>query len=282
MASFMSWFGLFNRETFEYRFVVSAMLKTPALFALTLLVTFPSLYVFNALVGSRLTVRSLLNLLVAALGVTLAVLASFGPIVAFFSVTTSSYPFMGLLNVAVFAVSGILGLNFLLQAAASTHSMTHPELPDVLDAETRADFVESASTIEMFSLAAAMLKTVFYCWIIVFSLVGADELGVAAIHRRSRPTVRMVSPAAIAFLRSSFASLPTSIHVGEQHASLAPPSRQPASRPISTGIGQVSLDDAPACGSPLRGRDGELRNRPKESASPANHLLWPLKTLTSF
>ena len=85
------------------------------LFFLTLIVTFPSLYVFNALVGSRLSFRTVLRLLIAALGVMLAVLASFGTIVVFFSLCTTSYPFMVLLNVAMFAVAGILGMGFLLQ-----------------------------------------------------------------------------------------------------------------------------------------------------------------------
>ena len=89
--------------------------KVPMLFFLTLIVTFPSLYVFNALVGSRLSFRTVLRLLVAALGVMLAVLASFGTIVVFFSLCTTSYPFMVLLNVAMFAVAGLLGMGFLLQ-----------------------------------------------------------------------------------------------------------------------------------------------------------------------
>ena len=37
-----------------------------------------------------------------------------GPIVAFFSFSTTSYPFMLLLNVLVFTVSGLLGMAFLL------------------------------------------------------------------------------------------------------------------------------------------------------------------------
>ena len=89
--------------------VVASMVKVPALFFLTLLVTFPSLYVFNALVGSRLTLGAVVRLLVAALGVIVAVLASLGPIVAFFSVSTTSYPFMLLFNVVVFAVSRVAG-----------------------------------------------------------------------------------------------------------------------------------------------------------------------------
>ena len=92
--------------------------------------TFPSLYVFNALVGSRLTLRVVLQLLIAALAVNLAVLASMGPIVAFFSFSTTSWPFMVLLNVLVFAVSGVLGMAFLLQTlhAAAEHCPP-PQLP---------------------------------------------------------------------------------------------------------------------------------------------------------
>ena len=96
---FMGWYALFGREAPGYWQLLATTLKVPALFLLTLIVTFPSLYVFNALVGSRLTLASLLKLLLAAMAVTLAVLASFGPITAFFSVSTESYPFMILLNV---------------------------------------------------------------------------------------------------------------------------------------------------------------------------------------
>jgi len=111
----MGAFAIVNRENPQYMQIVASMIKVPALYLLTLVVTLPSLYVFNALVGSRLQVMGVVRLLVASLAVTLTVLASFGPIVAFFSLTTTSYPFMKLLNVAVFALSGFLGLGFLLQ-----------------------------------------------------------------------------------------------------------------------------------------------------------------------
>ncbi len=94
---------------------LACTVKIPALFSLTLAVTFPSLYVVNALVGSRLQLPAVWQLLVASLGVNLAVLASAGPIVAFFSFSTTNWAFMILLNVLVFAVSGLLGMRFLLQ-----------------------------------------------------------------------------------------------------------------------------------------------------------------------
>lgn len=101
----MGSYALFKGGGPSFIQLFAAMVKVPLLFFLTLVVTFPLLYVFNAIVGSRLTVLSVLQLLIASLGVMLAVLASFGPIVAFFSVSSTSYPFMQLLNVAVFAVS---------------------------------------------------------------------------------------------------------------------------------------------------------------------------------
>jgi hypothetical protein len=95
--------------------LVASAVKLPLLFLLTLFVTLPSLYVFNAIVGSRLTVMSVLRLLAAMLGVMLAVLASLGPIVAFFAVSTANYPFMKLLNVVMATIAGLLGLAFLLR-----------------------------------------------------------------------------------------------------------------------------------------------------------------------
>jgi hypothetical protein len=83
------------RDDPQYMQVVASMIKVPLLFFLTLLVTFPSLYVFNALIGSRLSFGSMLQLLIGSQAVLLAVLASFGPIVAFFSVTSTSYYFIG-------------------------------------------------------------------------------------------------------------------------------------------------------------------------------------------
>lgn len=91
-------------------------IKVPLLFALTLLVTFPSLYVFNTLVGAQLRIASLVRLLTAALVVNISVLTAFGPIVTFFAVCTESYHFMVLLNVAVFAIAGIIGMVFLVQS----------------------------------------------------------------------------------------------------------------------------------------------------------------------
>jgi hypothetical protein len=66
--------------------------------------------------------------------VMLAILSSIGPIVAFFSISTTSYSFMVLLNVAVFGVAGILGLSFLLQTLHRI-SIAQEEIPPAISTQ---------------------------------------------------------------------------------------------------------------------------------------------------
>ncbi len=176
---------------------ISSMGKVPILFFATLLVTFPSLYVFNALVGSRLTLVSVWRLLLSGLAVMMTVLSSLGPIVAFFSISTVNYPFMLLLNVVVFGLSGFLGLKFLLgtlqrltvvlyerpnltaeaQQQAEFDSVllsldadaaTAKALPDFDDKKQGAlDRVEARAM-------AANVRQVFGLWMIAFGLVGSQ------------------------------------------------------------------------------------------------------------
>ena len=176
----MGTFALMHSDGPRLIQLVASSVKVPALFLLTLLVTFPSLYVFNALVGSQLRILANLRLLVASLAVTLAVLASLGPIIAFFSVSTTSYPFMKVLNVIAFGIAGGLGLMFFLQ---TLHRMTLAEsgiTPAPCRQRTNSilstrGFVPAAGKPHRRRAglpAGSHVKTVFRCWSIVFGLVG--------------------------------------------------------------------------------------------------------------
>jgi hypothetical protein len=175
----------------------ASTVKVPSLFLLTLVVTFPSLYVFNALVGSRLNLVAVLQLLVASLAVNVAVLASLGPIVGFFSASTLSYPFAVLMNVTVFAISGVLGLAFLLQTLhrlsvarrlllpRSPAPESQPEkpaeaIPSRQEPEPLAPSEEEPPE-ELSALDALQgqmldrhVKTVFLSWMVIFGLVGVQ------------------------------------------------------------------------------------------------------------
>lgn len=175
----------------RYLQVVATTIKVPALFYLTLVVTFPSLYVFNALVGSRLSLHSVLKLLLASLAINLAVLASLGPIVLFFSASTKSYAFIKLLNVAAFTVAGVLGLTFLLQtlhrltnalarsgppAPAARAAAIEESLGLTPDESTDLTLREDPSALDMPNgeTLAQHTRLVFGCWVFVFALVGAQ------------------------------------------------------------------------------------------------------------
>ena len=170
--------------------IPSSAAKVPALFLLTLAVTFPSLYVFNALVGSRLKLADMLRLILAAIGVMLAVLAGFGTIVAFFNFTTESYAFILLLNVVVFAVAGVLGLSFLLQ---TLRRLTEPAALKPVVEPVPAEPVGTDAPAEVSAWAAKLptrspgaltrvqegptaggVKAIFRIWVVVFALVGAQ------------------------------------------------------------------------------------------------------------
>ena len=196
----MGSFAVFNQSGGEWRQLLATTVKVPLLFFLTLVITFPSLYVFNALVGSRLSLLSVLRLLIAALGVMLAVLASMGTIVLFFGLSTTSYPFMLLLNVVVYAVSGILGLRFLLH---TLHRLTVvmeepdtlasappvPPMPPAPGEQEAVKFDPPPETVPSSPSVArdpgaldrlegrvvgGNVRTVFNIWVIVFGLVGAQ------------------------------------------------------------------------------------------------------------
>ena len=153
-------------------------MKVPALFFLTLLVTFPSLYVFNALVGSRLATLATWRLLIAALGVMLAVLASLGPVVAFFSMSTASHDFILLLNVTVFALSGVLGLAFLLRTLHRLVIAAEVPPPPPTAAEELVGFEKGegpgALEGEADRVPDRHVRRVFAIWVVAFGLVGAQ------------------------------------------------------------------------------------------------------------
>lgn len=190
----------------RYMQLVATTIKVPILFWLTLLITLPSLYVLNALVGSQLSATNLLRLLVASLAVNAAVLASMGPIVLFFSLSTNSYPFILLLNVTAFTVAGVLGLSFLLQTLHRLTSIQHAidtPLVSRAEADARESDVEltvgeesenserddnrderdsSARRVEELhalqmpegQMLARHTRLVFRCWVLLFALVGAQ------------------------------------------------------------------------------------------------------------
>ncbi len=89
---------------------IASAIKVPCLFMLTLAICLPALYVVSALLGSSLSIRQLMGVLMASFLVTTVLLASFAPITAFFMLSARQYAFIKLLNVIFFAISAGAGL----------------------------------------------------------------------------------------------------------------------------------------------------------------------------
>jgi hypothetical protein len=100
--------------------ILSTAIKVPVLYLVTLVIVLPPIYVSNAFVGARLTIRQMVTSVLSARAVTVTVLASMATVAAFFSLTSRSYAFVKLLHVAIFAYAGLVGLSCLVR---SMHSM---------------------------------------------------------------------------------------------------------------------------------------------------------------
>jgi len=186
----MGLFAVLTREPACFAQLVASAAKVPALFFFTLVVTFPSLYVFSALLGVKMGPKDTLRLIAAPLAVNLAVLASFAPITAFFTLNTTSYPFMKLLNVFFFAVAGFIGLGVLLNLlrrveAAQAPAFEEPEAPRVdvpeeggaPSADAQAKAADAARRYGRWvdqRRERDRAQWTFRIWLILYALVGAQ------------------------------------------------------------------------------------------------------------
>ena len=114
-VSFLALYGAVLGSSHTLWQTLSSAMKLPMLFLATLFVCAPSLYFFNLLFGSNQSLSQNLTLILTAITVTAVLLLSFAPITLFFLLTTSQYQFFKLLNVAIFALSGLMGIVFLYQ-----------------------------------------------------------------------------------------------------------------------------------------------------------------------
>ena len=161
-------YSLFRGAEHGWLQVLASAAKVPLLFLLTLLVTFPSLYVFAALQRLPLDFGSTLRLVLLSIVVHLTVISSLGPVFAFFAASTNSYPFMLLMNVAIFTAGGLLGFTVLRRA---TRIMFRPANapPPLPGAESPAP-----APARVAAHAADQTRRVLGVWCFVYGVVGAQ------------------------------------------------------------------------------------------------------------
>jgi len=117
LTSSISFFALYGAVMGSSNSALQALtsaIKLPILFLITLVICLPTLYFFNLLFGSRLTLPQTLALILTAITVTAVLTLSFAPISLFFWLTAPHYQFFKLLNVAILTLTGFFGLTFLV------------------------------------------------------------------------------------------------------------------------------------------------------------------------
>lgn len=144
----MGLFAVSSGQSLAWLQLVASAMKLPLLFFATLAVTFPALYVFSVLAGSRLGLVSLLRAILASILVMLAVSASLAPVLAFFTLGTTSYSFMVLLNVVLLGVAGLIGLRFLRRLLRSLLPVWVDTRTGIADAPVVATSTSEASAAE--------------------------------------------------------------------------------------------------------------------------------------
>ena len=128
---------------------LSSAIKLPLLYLGTMLICVPTLHILNLLFGARQSLSQVLVLLLATLAVTATILAAFAPVTAFFMMTTRNYEFIKLLNVAIIAISGVIGIRFFYRGM---HAMSDDDKPS----------------------AVAAREKVLRAWILLYAFVGSQ------------------------------------------------------------------------------------------------------------
>ena len=116
---FLMIYGLMTGLSHSWQQALSTAIKMPALFLLTLAFTLPALYFFSlALLNVQFSVAQAGVVVLSGIGVSAFLLLGLAPITLFFVLTSSNYPFFKLLAVVFVAVSGVIGLSYILKGIA--------------------------------------------------------------------------------------------------------------------------------------------------------------------
>ena len=147
---------------------LASAIKLPILYLLTLAICLPTLYLFNLLCGGRLSARQALALVLAAITVTAALTLAFAPVALFFMITAQSYEFFILLNSAILALTGAVGLSFLVDGVRSLNAQMRADEPQPVESPD-----EQAPKLPALRLLSVNM-TLLQAWLLLYAFVGTQ------------------------------------------------------------------------------------------------------------
>jgi hypothetical protein len=93
-----------------------AGLKVVVLFLSTVILCFPSFFIIQQVLGSKMSFWQMTMIVLSGVMLTATIALSFAPIVIVFQVTGGNYHFLQLLHVAIFIFAGIFGMKLMVDA----------------------------------------------------------------------------------------------------------------------------------------------------------------------
>ncbi|MBL7129038.1 MAG: hypothetical protein ISS16_08645 [Ignavibacteria bacterium] len=90
--------------------------KLLVLFLSTLIICFPSFFIIQLILGSRIKFKQVIIIILSGFVLTASIMLAFVPIIVFFLITGNNYYFLQLLHIAVFLFSGFFGVRLIIEA----------------------------------------------------------------------------------------------------------------------------------------------------------------------
>ena len=116
ICAFTFLYGIVMGSYHSFLQSIVAGIKVTSLFLGAILICFPSFYVIQNVLGSRMALRQMIFIILSGFVLTSAIALSFAPIVVLFQVTGGNYHFLQLLHVGIFFFSGIFGMRLMIEA----------------------------------------------------------------------------------------------------------------------------------------------------------------------
>ncbi len=95
---------------------VSSGIKLIVLFVLSIIICFPTFYVIQVIIGSRIKLKNLVSIILSGALLSGWILVAFIPIVIFFMITGGNYYFMQLLHIAIMGFASVFGMMLIVEA----------------------------------------------------------------------------------------------------------------------------------------------------------------------
>jgi len=127
---FFAVYGAIIGASNSWQQMLVSMIKLPALYILTLLICFPTLYFFDILFGSKADFKQYTVLSLTTVAVISVLLFGFAPVTLFFLISIRDYHFFLLLNVAIFSLTGFVGVK-LFYNGVKTVMEFNEETPEI-------------------------------------------------------------------------------------------------------------------------------------------------------